>query len=444
MEKDPYEVLGVPRDASDDEVEEAYRQRAKEYHPDVCDRDDATELFKRVKEAYETVASSRERGETDDGASDAGGAATEAEAATGAGTAETEEEATGHAGEGGTDGHDHVGGERVHESYGDGWYLGRDGDGWFVFSETETAPHVDETVLIYLDGDGTISSDRVRFVTDTEAREVYTEAYGDAGDTGSAEETREDRRGADRGRSDTDDPVGTAGATNTEDEVIWGGTRRSAHLDSLWRLCYQDGRTRDDGEEVRRWGVTTDVTGDERYINADGEYQDTGFWFRTEGDARDAYETYIRGMRRERSQDAGRATDASGSGGAPPSSHSGAGHARRHPLVQVGIEAVASAPTYLPSLSVAPYVSYAVRKSRSPVISFLHYVTFPRVAAFVKNSLKALVGAYSVLLIDLWGPRLTESVFGEGFVDYLTSGMFPLLIYLALIVLLLAPLLEDR
>ena len=51
MSQDFYEILGVSRDASEDEIQEAYRQKAREYHPDVSDDPNAEEKFKQAKKA---------------------------------------------------------------------------------------------------------------------------------------------------------------------------------------------------------------------------------------------------------------------------------------------------------------------------------------------------------------------------------------------------------
>ena len=60
--RDYYEVLGLSKSASADEIKKAYRQKAKKYHPDVNKEDaDAAEKFKEVAEAYEVLSDSQKR-----------------------------------------------------------------------------------------------------------------------------------------------------------------------------------------------------------------------------------------------------------------------------------------------------------------------------------------------------------------------------------------------
>lgn len=62
--RDPYEVLGIPRNASKDEVKKAYRELAKKYHPDVHSdnplADLAEEKFKEVQAAYDKIINEQE------------------------------------------------------------------------------------------------------------------------------------------------------------------------------------------------------------------------------------------------------------------------------------------------------------------------------------------------------------------------------------------------
>jgi molecular chaperone DnaJ len=62
MPRDPYEVLGVERDASEQQIKKAFRQLARELHPDVNAHDpDAEEKFKEAAEAYEILSDSERR-----------------------------------------------------------------------------------------------------------------------------------------------------------------------------------------------------------------------------------------------------------------------------------------------------------------------------------------------------------------------------------------------
>ena len=55
--KDYYEVLGVTRDASPDDIKRAYRALARRHHPDVShDKAGAEHLFKEINEAYEVLS----------------------------------------------------------------------------------------------------------------------------------------------------------------------------------------------------------------------------------------------------------------------------------------------------------------------------------------------------------------------------------------------------
>ncbi len=55
-ERDYYELLGVPRTADDKEIKRAFRQKARELHPDVSEAQDAETQFREVVEAYEVLS----------------------------------------------------------------------------------------------------------------------------------------------------------------------------------------------------------------------------------------------------------------------------------------------------------------------------------------------------------------------------------------------------
>ncbi len=59
--KDYYKILGVDRNASQQEIKKAYRRLARKYHPDVNDSPDAEERFKEINEAYEVLSDPEKR-----------------------------------------------------------------------------------------------------------------------------------------------------------------------------------------------------------------------------------------------------------------------------------------------------------------------------------------------------------------------------------------------
>jgi len=65
MPKNYYEILGVTRNASDEEIKRSYRKLARKYHPDVCTDDDATVKFKEISEAYQVLGDPNRRRDYD-------------------------------------------------------------------------------------------------------------------------------------------------------------------------------------------------------------------------------------------------------------------------------------------------------------------------------------------------------------------------------------------
>ena len=61
IKRDYYEILGVPRDASDEEIKRAFRRAAQRHHPDIDASDGAEERFKELNEAYRVLGDRQRR-----------------------------------------------------------------------------------------------------------------------------------------------------------------------------------------------------------------------------------------------------------------------------------------------------------------------------------------------------------------------------------------------
>src|SRR5262249_56962193 len=72
---DPYEILGVGREATQEEIRKAYRRLAKENHPDLHPGDKGAEArFKEIAAAYDILGEEKKRARFDSGEIDASGA----------------------------------------------------------------------------------------------------------------------------------------------------------------------------------------------------------------------------------------------------------------------------------------------------------------------------------------------------------------------------------
>ena len=67
MSSDYYSVLGVPKDASEEDIKRAYRKLAMKYHPDVATEPGSAEKFKEIGEAYEVLSDPQKRSTYDRG-----------------------------------------------------------------------------------------------------------------------------------------------------------------------------------------------------------------------------------------------------------------------------------------------------------------------------------------------------------------------------------------
>jgi len=65
MAKDYYDILGVPRNATLDDIKKAYRELALKYHPDINKSKEAEEKFKEINEAYAVLSDQEKRKQYD-------------------------------------------------------------------------------------------------------------------------------------------------------------------------------------------------------------------------------------------------------------------------------------------------------------------------------------------------------------------------------------------
>ena len=64
--RDPYDVLGVSRNATEEEIKKAYKALSRKYHPDANinnpNKEEAEEKFKEIQQAYQQIMKARSEG----------------------------------------------------------------------------------------------------------------------------------------------------------------------------------------------------------------------------------------------------------------------------------------------------------------------------------------------------------------------------------------------
>ena len=65
MARDYYEILGVARDATADQIRSAHRKLARKYHPDLNKASNASAMFKETQDAYDVLSDTAKRAKYD-------------------------------------------------------------------------------------------------------------------------------------------------------------------------------------------------------------------------------------------------------------------------------------------------------------------------------------------------------------------------------------------
>ena len=266
-EREPHEVLGVTRDASEEEVRSAYRDMVKEHHPDVSDADDAGERFVDIRDAYEEMreragerkkksdTKTKDHAETTAGTKNGWGGSKAKKRSSDSTTSEHRKrrrekrkrwedpwksEST-NGGSGTKEKSDRVRKERL-GGLGYGWTLFREGERFYVSKEGGRG-------RVYIGDGGKTSRQKMTFRSRSDAEGAYEE------------HVRERKKGEKKRKNTVD-------------------------LGDGWRLV------------KRASGYA--VEGKGGYLGIDGRPQEKPYWFRTREEAEHVYESYVGSDRKEK------------------------------------------------------------------------------------------------------------------------------------------------